>query len=159
YRHHARIEGAEIREIPTINGKHDLDQMAEAMDEQTKVVWLCTPDNPTGNIISQGEFDQFMEKCPKDVVVVLDEAYYEYADASNQLKSDDNLRNYPNVIQLRTFSKIYGIAALRVGYGICHTSIAEQLNIVRGPFNTTALSQKVASAILEDEDFIKMTKR
>src|SRR5699024_1629288 len=74
YRHHARIEGAEIREIPTINGKHDLDQMAEAMDEQTKVVWLCTPDNPTGNIISQGEFDQFMEKCPKDVVVVLDEA-------------------------------------------------------------------------------------
>lgn len=158
YRHHSLIEGAEIKEVPTHRGKHDLDRMAEAIDEHTKVVWLCSPDNPTGTIILKEEFEAFMDQCPKDVLVVVDEAYYEFVAEDLRLSLDESVHKYSNVIVLRTFSKIYGLAGLRVGYGIAHPDIAEKLNIVRGPFNTTSFSQQVAGIALEDDDFIQKTR-
>src|SRR5690625_5260967 len=101
YRHHALIEGAEVKEIPTVDGRHDLDRMLDAIDDDTKVVWLCTPDNPTGEIITKEQFASFMDHCPKDVLVVLDEAYYEFVDPTLTLSLHDTLENYENVIVLR----------------------------------------------------------
>lgn len=159
YRQHSLIEGAELREVPTVNGKHDLSNMAEAIDEQTKVVWLCSPDNPTGELIQQEAFELFMKQCPNDVLVVLDEAYFEYVPYSFQLNLNESLEKYPNLVVLRTFSKIYGLAGLRIGYGIASEEIAEKLNIVRGPFNTTSFSQQAAQIALDDDEFIANSKK
>lgn len=159
YRHHSLIEGAEVREIPTVNGKHDLSKMAEAIDKQTKVVWLCSPDNPSGELIQQEAFALFMEQCPQDVLVVLDEAYYEYVPYSFQLNLNESLEKYPNLVVLRTFSKIYGLAGLRVGYGVASEEIAEKLNIVRGPFNTTSIAQKAIQIAIDDDEFVATTKK
>src|SRR5690625_7803596 len=104
YRHHALIEGANLKEIPTKNGRHQLEEMLQAIDENTKVVWLCTPDNPTGEVINNSELTQFMYKCPKDVVVVLDAAYYEYMYYVDQFDLNIILNNTIYVIDLRTFS-------------------------------------------------------
>lgn len=160
YRHHALIEGATLKEVPTLgNGKHDLEQMLNAIDEHTKIVWLCSPDNPTGNLISRDEFSSFMEKCPKNVLVVLDEAYYEYIDASLQLSLHETIHTYENVVVLRTFSKIYGLAGVRVGFGVASKQIANQLNVVRGPFNLTSIAQRFAVGALIDDEFIGKTRR
>lgn len=159
YRHHSLIEGASIREVPTVNGKHDLASMTEAIDEQTKVVWLCSPDNPTGDIIHPEAFELFMEQCPNDVIVVLDEAYYEYVPYSFQLNLNESLEKYANLIVLRTFSKIYGLAGLRVGYGVTSEEIAEKLNVIRGPFNTSSFAQQVVQVALDDDDFIAESKK
>lgn len=158
YRHHSLIEGAEVREVPTRNGKHDLEEMKNAIDKNTKVVWICTPDNPTGTIIQKNEFKQFMDEVPPEVLVVLDEAYYEFVAEQLRFSLHDSLFKYPNLIVLRTFSKIYGLAGLRVGYGIANSEIAHKLNVVRGPFNTTSFSQKAAIAALQDDKFIEETK-
>src|SRR5699024_11275782 len=91
----------------------DLSKMAEAIDRQTKVVWLCSPDNPSGEIIQQEAFSLFMEQCPQDVLVVLDEAYYEYVPYSFQLNLNESLEKYPNLVMLRTLSTIHGLARLR----------------------------------------------
>lgn len=154
YRQHALIEGAILKEIPTVNGAHDLDKMAAAIDEDTKVVWLCTPDNPSGMLIKEADFHQFMEKVPAETIVVLDEAYIEYVEEQYQYDLHANLRNYKNLIVLRTFSKIYGLAGLRIGYGIMDPKIAELLEIVRGPFNTTSITQAAAIVALQDTEFV-----
>lgn len=159
YRQNALIEGAEIKEIPTKDGKHQLDKMADAIDEQTKVAWICSPDNPTGEIVTEDALARFMNRCPKDVLVVLDEAYFEYVPKENQLHLHTLLEKYKNLIVLRTLSKAYGLAGLRVGYGITTTSIAEKLNIIRGPFNTTSLTQRMAIVALDDQAFIEETKK
>lgn len=159
YRHHSLIEGATVIEVPTLeDGAHDLTKMAQSIDKDTKVVWLCSPDNPTGTLISQDDFVQFMEQCPEDVVVVLDEAYYEYVDPNLRFPFKETLENYSNVIMLRTFSKIYGLAGLRVGFGIASEEVAHKLNVVRGPFNTTSLSQRIAQIALKDDDFVVTTR-
>lgn len=159
YRHHSLIEESAVKEVPTKQGAHDLDGMFAAIDEETKVVWLCTPDNPTGTVISETAFVHFMERCPSHVVVVLDEAYVEFMDDALQFDLQRHITAYPNLMVLRTFSKIYGLAGFRVGYGISNESLATTLNIVRGPFNTTSLSQRIAVAALEDNRFIQETKR
>lgn len=158
YRHHSAIEGATIKEIPTKEGKHDLDNMSKSIDSDTKVVWLCSPDNPTGEIIPNDDFYRFMEKCPDDVIVVLDAAYHEFVADDFRLDVDDCLARFSNLIVLRTFSKIYGLAGLRVGYAIASREIAHKLNVVRGPFNTASLSQKAAIAALDDDEFILKTR-
>lgn len=159
YRHHALIEGATVKEVPTLeDGSHDLTSMAQSIDQQTKVVWLCSPDNPTGTLISHDKFVSFMEQCPEDVIVVLDEAYYEYVDPNVRLPFKETLQTYSNVIMLRTFSKIYGLASLRVGFGIASEEIAHKLNVVRGPFNTTTLSQRISQIALADDNFVEETR-
>lgn len=159
YKHNTLVEGGEVREIPvTEKGGHDLEAMLEAIDENTSVVWICAPDNPTGTLVSRNEFLSFMEKCPKDVLVVLDEAYREYVDEEAALDTLTYLEKYSNLITLRTFSKAYGLAGLRIGYAIGSKDIIHHLNVVRGPFNTTSVAQKAALVALEDEEFINKTK-
>jgi len=158
YRQHALIEGAALKEVPTVQGYHDLKGMLEAIDDQTKIVWLCTPDNPTGTVIQEKDFHMFMEQCPKDVIVVLDEAYQEFMDTKDQYNLKQNLSKYENLIVLRTFSKIYGLAGFRAGYGISSEQIATKLNIVRGPFNMSIPTQRVALVAFDDEQFVKETR-
>lgn len=154
YKHNARIEGAEVKEVPTLNGYHDLDGMLNAIDENTNVVWLCSPNNPTGSLIPKDDLDTFMEKCPKHVLVVLDEAYYEYVEESIKSNILDRLSSYKNLLVLRTFSKAYGLAGLRIGYGIANNALIANLDVVRGPFNTSSMAQKAALIALDDDEFI-----
>ncbi|SDB91267.1 histidinol-phosphate aminotransferase [Pelagirhabdus alkalitolerans] len=159
YKHNAMIQGADIKEIPLINGYHDLQGMLDAVDENTNVVWLCTPNNPTGCMINDQSLKLFMDKCPEDVLVVLDEAYYEYISSHEAPDALELLKTYNNLIVLRTFSKAYGIAGLRVGYGISNLEISEALNIARGPFNTTDVGQKAAIAAFKDQEFLEQTRK
>lgn len=158
YRHHSLIEGTEVIEVPTKNGHHDLERMLNAINEQTSVVWLCSPDNPSGTLIKAEAFNTFINKCPKDVLIVLDEAYYEFVEDSLKLNAEKHINTYENVIVLRTFSKAYGLAGLRIGYGISTESIINRLDVVRGPFNTSSFAQKTALFALDDENFIKEIK-
>ncbi|MHA6251103.1 histidinol-phosphate transaminase [Oceanobacillus sp. CAU 1775] len=155
YKHNTLVEGGIAKEIPVKpNGKHDLEKMLEAIDENTSVVWICAPDNPTGTLSSQKEIEYFLKNCPKDVLVVLDEAYLEFVDEEVKLDTFAYLKDYPNLISLRTFSKAYGLAGLRIGYGIGHPDLIHHLNVVRGPFNTTSIAQMAAVHALKDQNFI-----
>ncbi|EIT86598.1 histidinol-phosphate aminotransferase [Fictibacillus macauensis ZFHKF-1] len=155
YKHNAIIEGAEVIEVPLVAGEHDLEAMLQAINEQTKIVWLCSPNNPTGNHITESAFAAFMKRVPKHVLVVSDEAYYEYVEAEDYPETVPYLQQYPNLVILRTFSKAYGLAALRVGYGIASEEIISGIEPAREPFNTSRIAQKAALAALQDQDFIK----
>ncbi|MEW8970804.1 histidinol-phosphate transaminase [Mesobacillus jeotgali] len=159
YKHNGIIEGCEITEIPLIDGAHDLDEMAAAIDERTSVVWLCSPNNPTGIYIKEEELTAFMARVPSDVLVVLDEAYYEYVTAEDYHDSLRLLKQYKNLIILRTFSKIYGLASFRVGYGIAHEETITALEPVREPFNVNTLAQAAAIAALMDQEFVDGCKK
>ncbi|WP_077621737.1 histidinol-phosphate transaminase [Sediminibacillus massiliensis] len=154
YKHNALIEGAEVREVPLIDGYHDLDGMLSKIDENTRILWLCSPNNPTGTLIDKESFDNVMEQCPSHVLVVMDEAYYEYVEAGDAPDIVGSIKDYPNLMTLRTFSKAYGLAALRVGYGVADEEVARLLNVTRGPFNTTTVAQKAALTALQDQDFL-----
>jgi len=154
YRSNAIIEGAELIEVPLKDGVHDLEAMAAAINEQTRVVWVCNPNNPSGTIVTTSELEAFMKKVPKDVLVVLDEAYYEYVVDPEYPQTIPMLAEYPNMIILRTFSKIYGLATLRIGYGVASEELVSQLEHVREPFNTGALGQVAARAALKDQEFV-----
>ncbi len=159
YKHNAIIAGAETEEIETINGVHDLEGIENAIREQTKIIWVCNPNNPSGTIISKEVFINFMDNCPTDVLVVLDEAYYEFMDKTHDLNAIQLTNTYPNLLVLRTFSKAYGLAGLRVAYGIGHEDIVKQLDIVRGPFNTNAFAQQAAAIAITDEAFISYVEQ
>lgn len=154
YKHHALIEGAKVKEIPLVDGEHDLDAFLQAIDEQTAVVWLCSPNNPTGNLIKQDALIAFLEQVPEHVLVVLDEAYYEYITSEDYIDTTKLFHTYKNVLALRTFSKAYGLAALRVGYAIGDASVITPLNTARSPFNVTSLSLAIAKEALVDQSFI-----
>ncbi|MBY6035701.1 histidinol-phosphate transaminase [Fictibacillus nanhaiensis] len=154
YRHNAVIEGAEVREIELINGRHDLESMLNAIDQNTKIVWLCNPNNPTGNYIPEDQFESFMKKVPSHVIVVSDEAYFEYVAAGDYPNTISYLKEYSNLVILRTFSKAHGLAALRIGYGIADCSIIASIEPAREPFNTSRLAQAAAIGALEDQAFI-----
>ncbi|MEK4229016.1 histidinol-phosphate transaminase [Solibacillus sp. FSL H8-0538] len=155
YWHNAEIEGAEVRKVPLKDGKHDLDNMLDAIDENTSVVWVCNPNNPTGTIVSDEELSNFLAKVPEDVLVVLDEAYIEYVNDPAYKETIHYFREYSNLILLRTFSKAYGLASFRLGYGIAQADVIAKLDPVRAPFNNTILSQAVAIVGLSDQDYIK----
>lgn len=155
YWHNAEIEGAEIRKVPCVDGVHDLDAMLAAIDDKTSVVWVCNPNNPTGTIVSSDDLAAFIEKVPADVLIVLDEAYIEYVTSNEHKPTLHFFRERENVILLRTFSKAYGLASFRVGYGIAQASTIAKLDPVRAPFNNTILSQQVAIAALADQSFIE----
>jgi histidinol-phosphate aminotransferase len=158
YKTNATIEGAEVIEVPCVDGAHDLEAMAARINEQTRVVWVCNPNNPTGTIVTADELIRFLDQVPKHVLVVLDEAYMEYVKDAAFPNSIELLQKYKNIIILRTFSKIYGIAALRVGYGVAAEEIIDKLNRVREPFNVNHLAQKAALAALEDQAFVEQCK-
>lgn len=154
YWHNAEIEGAEVRKIPVKDGVHDLNAMLAAIDENTSIVWVCNPNNPTGTIVSDEALRAFIAAVPSDVFIVLDEAYIEYVTDSSHEDTLHFFRDYSNLILLRTFSKAYGLASFRVGYGIAQAEVIAKLDPVRAPFNNTILSQKVAQIALGDQEYI-----
>jgi histidinol-phosphate aminotransferase len=136
---------------------HDLDAMAAAIEDDTRLVFIANPNNPTGTYLSRTEIIGFLEKVPADVIVVLDEAYIEYVDPSGMLDAVDGvalLAQYPNLIVTRTFSKAYGLAALRVGYAVSSPQVCDLLNRVRAPFNVNSLALSAAVAALQDQAYI-----
>lgn len=155
YRHNATIEGAEIREVPLKNGYHDLVGMAGAIDDRTRIIWLCNPNNPSGTYIREQDFEKLMASVPSNVIVVCDEAYHEYVQAKDYPQTISYLNEYPNLVILRTFSKAYGLAALRIGYGIANESIISAMEPAREPFNTSRIAQKAAMAAIGDQAFIE----
>jgi len=154
YRHNAIIEGAQVREIPLTDGRHDLSGMLQAIDKDTRVVWICNPNNPSGTYVSEQDLIAFIDNVPKHVLVVVDEAYYEYVRADDFPQTVPLLDKYENLMILRTFSKAYGLAALRIGYGIASESLIREIEPAREPFNTSTLAQTAALAALEDQEFI-----
>jgi histidinol-phosphate aminotransferase len=154
YKHNVQIENGVSIEVPLKNGTHDLIAMQQRITDKTKIVWVCNPNNPTGTINTSDDVEDFLSKVPSHVLVVLDEAYCEYVEDPSFPDGLALLKKYPNIILLRTFSKIYGLASLRIGYGIGRPDVIRSINQVREPFNTSRFGQAAALAALHDEDFI-----
>lgn len=138
-------------EVPLRDGKHDLPAMAKAVTPKTKLVFICNPNNPTGTIVGKREVERFLSHIPKRILVVFDDAYAEYATAPDYPQSVSLLREGAGLIMLRTFSKIYGLAGLRIGYGVGQPEVIDYMNRVRQPFNTNLPAQMGALAALSDE--------
>jgi len=134
---------------------HDLDAMAAAVDENTRVVFIANPNNPTGTWLNAEALELFLSQLPADIIVVLDEAYTEYVEEEAYPNGLDWLSRFPNLIVTRTFSKIYGLAGLRVGYGISNPDLAALINRVRHPFNVNSAALAAAEAALDDHGFIE----
>lgn len=147
--------GAKAVVVPAKNYGHDLDAMADAITANTKLIFIANPNNPTGTFLEQDELKAFIKKVPEEVLVVLDEAYFEYASASRRGNAIAWIKDFPNLIVSRTFSKGYGLAGLRVGYAISHPDIADILNRVRQPFNCNALALKAAETVLQDTQYLE----
>ena len=147
--------GAELICVPARDFGHDLDAMLAAIRPDTRVVWIANPNNPTGNFLPYPEVRAFLEKVPADVVVVLDEAYNEYIPPEARVDTAAWVAEFPNLVVCRTFSKIYGLAGLRVGYGIASPAVADLMNRVRQPFNVNNLALAGALAALDDEEFLQ----
>ncbi|QHI69579.1 histidinol-phosphate transaminase [Tichowtungia aerotolerans] len=159
YRLVAALFCAETIAAPMKNFGHDLDAMLDAITPETRIVTICNPNNPTGTIITPDEIDAFIEKLPDHVLAVFDEAYFELAPENVQADVLKHIRaGRKNVMVMRTFSKAYGLAGLRIGYGIAHEEVVETLNHVRQPFNANAMAQAAALAALDDDDHIAQTR-
>lgn len=159
YKRNAVMEGAEIREIPHIQGRHDITRMIQAVDQNTDILWICNPNNPTGQYVSKQELHQLLDTVSPDTLVVCDEAYFEYVEATDFPNTMSLIEHYPNLVVMRTFSKAYGLAALRIGYCIAHPRVIATLQVVKETFNTSHLAQVAALAALDDQDFIEECKR
>ncbi len=151
--------GARAVVVPAKDRGHDLDAMADAITADTRLVFVANPNNPTGTWIERAELERFLARVPEQVIVVLDEAYTEYVETTDVPNGLDYLDRYPNLLVSRTFSKAYGLAALRVGYGICQPGIADAMNRVRQPFNVNSLAQAAAVATLSDDAYLAESRR
>ena len=144
--------------VPAKAWGHDLEAMAAAVTERTRLVFIANPNNPTGTMVGRGELQEFLARVPETVIVVLDEAYCEYMDSADYPDGLEFLANTPNLIIARTFSKAWGLAALRVGYAASSIEIADVLNRVRQPFNVDALGLAAATAVLDDHDYLERSR-
>lgn len=153
----ARIFDGKPVFVPLKNNEQDLDAIAKAITKKTKIIFLCSPHNPTGSYITTQQFNSFMSQVPDHVLVVLDEAYAEYASANDFPDSLQYIKEGKNVLVLRTFSKFYGLAGLRVGYGIAKPEITNYMFRAKPPFNVNRLAQAGALAALEDKKFLEKT--
>jgi histidinol-phosphate aminotransferase len=140
--------------VPLVDGRHSLAAMARAITPKCRLVFVCNPNNPTGTIVDEAEVERFLARVPKRVLVVFDEAYAEYVTAPTFPKMVRRVKGGDNVIFLRTFSKIYGLAGMRIGYGIGSADVVGPLNRVRQPFNTGLLAQEAALAALADTQHV-----
>ncbi|MGZ5553957.1 MAG: histidinol-phosphate transaminase [Chthoniobacterales bacterium] len=153
----AAMFGARAIEIPSPDMRHHLDEMIAAITPRTRLICIANPNNPTGTLLTQNEIDRFMSALPENVVVAFDEAYFEYVD--DPPDTLQFIRERTNVVVLRTFSKIHGLASLRVGYGIAHPELIQVLQKTRQPFNVGGLAQAAALGGLADEEHQRTTKR
>lgn len=138
--------------VPLVEFKVDLESIYKAITPKTKVIWICNPNNPTGTIIEQENLLNFIKKVRKDILIVVDEAYIEFAE-QEYFNTTQLISEFSNVILLRTFSKLYGLAALRIGYGIADSRIIQNLDKVRLPINVNVLAQEAAIVSLDDTKF------
>ena len=150
-----QARGAQSIVVPAKDFGHDLEAMLAAIRPDTHVVFIANPNNPTGTMLTAAEIESFLLRTPKNVVVVVDEAYNEYLDPGLRCPSIAWLARFPKLIVTRTFSKVYGLAGLRVGYGVCRPEVADLLNRVRQPFNVNNLAIAAAVAALADEEFVR----
>jgi len=146
--------GAKHLVVPAKNYGHDLAAMQAAVREDTRLIFIANPNNPTGTWLEQAELKNFLDAIPNNILVLIDEAYFEYVDKPNYPNSSLWLNQYPNLIVTRTFSKAYGLAALRVGYGLAHPDVTNVLNRVRQPFNVNQLGLIAAATALTDTDHV-----
>jgi histidinol-phosphate aminotransferase len=153
----ARVLGAKTIEAPSRDYGHDLDAMLAAITDRTELIFIANPNNPTGTLLSAEAIDRFLQRAPAQLIVVLDEAYYEFLD--DPPDSLRYIREGRNVVVLRTFSKIHGLAGLRVGYGIARPELIEVMQKTREPFNVNSIGQMGALAALGDEEHQRETKR
>lgn len=147
--------GGKIIEVPLVNYTFDLQGILKEITENTKIIFIANPNNPTGSMVTGEDQLAFIKQVPEDVLIVLDEAYYEYVYDTAYPDSLPLLDRYPNIIILRTFSKMYGLASMRIGYGMASEEIIDYLNRIRGPFNVTTPAQVAAVEAIADEAFVK----
>ncbi len=150
---------AQIKVVDAVDYGHDLQAMADQVDDQTRVVFVANPNNPTGTWSKADEVRAFLDRIPQFVIVVVDEAYAEYVEEPEYPNCIDWLDQYPNLIVTRTFSKIHGLAGLRVGYAVSNSAVADLLNRVRAPFNVNSLALAAAVAALSDEEHVVCSRR
>ncbi len=150
-----QLFGAKPVPIPLKDDTHDLQAFSRAVTSRTRLVFVCNPNNPTGTAVSRLAVEALLGACPPEVLVVLDEAYYEYVEMRTYFESMDLLDRHPNLVVLRTFSKAYGLAGLRVGYGFAHPELADAVQRVRQPFNINSLALAAAEAALADQDHVR----
>jgi histidinol-phosphate aminotransferase len=146
--------GAELIVVPARDFGHDLDAMRAAIRPDTRIVWIANPNNPTGTFLPYPQLKAFLQAVPQDVVVVLDEAYNEYLPLADRVDTVGWLAEFPNLVITRTFSKIYGLAGLRIGYALASAEVADLMNRVRQPFNCNNLALAAAVAALDDHEFV-----
>ena len=149
--------GAELIAVPAKDFGHDLDAMRAAIRPDTRLVWIANPNNPTGTFLPYTEIKAFLQSVPTDVVVVIDEAYNEYIAPAERVDMAAWLAEFPNLVITRTFSKIYGLAGLRIGYALASAEIADLMNRVRQPFNCNNLALAAATAALDDHEFVEQS--
>ncbi|HTQ76747.1 MAG TPA: histidinol-phosphate transaminase [Burkholderiales bacterium] len=149
-----QARGARPIAVPAKNWGHDLEAMAAAIDEETYVVWVANPNNPTGTLARPDALEAFVRRVPERVIAVIDEAYNEYLPPEQKTETVKWLKRHPNLVVTRTFSKAYGLAGLRVGYAFAHPSVADIMNRVRQPFNVNSLALAAAAAALDDMEFV-----
>lgn len=152
----AKSRGVPYRTVPYSKWRYDLDAIASAITRRTKIIYLANPNNPTGTIFTRPEFDAFYRKVPERVLIIMDEAYWEYARENPEFPDSMRYR-YDNVITLRTFSKVYGLAGLRIGYGFAHGELIRNLLKVKLPFEPNTLAQAAALAALGDSAHLERT--
>lgn len=146
--------GGEPIAVPAKNFGHDLDAMRAAIRPDTRIVWIANPNNPTGTFLTYPEVRAFLSKVPGDVVVVLDEAYNDYLPPAERQDAGQWIKEFSNLVVCRTFSKIYGLAGLRVGYALASAEVADLVNRIRQPFNVNNLALAAAIAALDDQTFV-----
>ena len=152
----ARSRGVTLRMVPLKDYRFDLAALADAINEKTKIIYLANPNNPTGTTFTRVEFERFMQRVPARVLVILDEAYFEYA-ADNPDYPDSMLYRLDNVITLRTFSKCYGLAGMRIGYGFAHEELCDNVRKVKLPFEPSVVAEAAGLGALDDRDFLAAT--
>ena len=147
--------GAKGVVVPAKDFGHDLSAMLAAVTDKTSLIFIANPNNPTGTLLAKDALFAFLQQVPKNVLVVLDEAYDEYLPAEHKSQAISWLNEFDNLLISRTFSKAYGLAGLRIGFGLCHAQIADMMNRVRQPFNVNSVAQAAAVASLADDDFVE----
>ena len=151
----AMMAGASVKAVPLKNWRPDLEAVAEAVDSKTRLVCIANPTNPVGAMVTRKEFEAFMKKVPGDVLVLMDQAYAEYVTDRQYFDGSKYLKRYPNLVVTRTFSKAYGLAGLRIGYGLAHPEIIQNFDRIRPPFNVNRMAQIAALAALDDRAHLK----
>ncbi len=148
--------GSSVKVPLTDNYRHDLEAMEAEITDQTKAIMICNPNNPTGTMLKKKEIEDFLERVSDEILIVVDQAYHEYVTADEAFDGVELLKKHSNLMLMRTFSKAYGLAGMRIGYALADQELIDYLNRIRGPFNINSLAQKAAVTALESESHLEI---